>query len=55
MLILAVAINLDELLQNGGMASIAPLSKLSGVVKVTIDLSFMFIVRVLSTKHRGTH
>ena len=55
MLILAVSINLDKLLENGRVAAVAALSELSGVVKMTIDLSLVFVVGVLSAKHRRAY
>ncbi len=50
-LILSISENLDELLQNGSLAAVASLSELSGIVIVAVDLSFMFVVAILSPKN----
>lgn len=54
-LILAIAEDLDELFENGGMAAMTPLGKLCRVMKVTINLAFVLVVRILGTEDRGTH
>lgn len=48
-----VAVDLDELLKDGGLASIAFLCEFRRVMVMTKDLSLMLIVTVLSSKHRG--
>ena len=52
MLVLSVSEDLDELLQDGGMATVALLRKLGGVVIVAVDISFMLVVAVLGPKDR---
>lgn len=47
MLIDAIPENLHKLLKNGGLAAIAFLRKLCRVVVVTVDRSFVLIIRVL--------
>lgn len=54
MLVLAIAENLNKLLENCGVTSMATLRKLSRVVEMAVDFAFMFVVRVLSTKDRRT-
>lgn len=54
-LILAVAEDLDELLENGGMTSMTPLRKLGRVMEMTIDLALVLVVRILGTKHRRAY
>lgn len=44
MLILTVAENLDELLQDSGVAAMTALSKLRGVVEMAIHLSLVLII-----------
>ena len=55
MLILAIAEDLDKLLENGGMTAMATLCKLGRVVKMAVDLALMFIVGVLGTEDRWAH
>lgn len=55
MLILSVAENLDELFQNGGLAAVAALSELSGVVEMTINLTLMFVVGILGAEYCRTN
>lgn len=55
MLILSIAEDFDELLQNCRVTAMTPLSELSGVMVMAIHLAFMLIVGVLSTKHCRTH
>lgn len=43
-LILAVAEDLNELLENGSMATVAPLGKLRGVVEVTVHFALVLVV-----------
>jgi hypothetical protein len=50
-LILPIAKDFDELLQDGGLAAIAALSKLGRVVIVTVHLSIVLVIAVLSPKH----
>lgn len=54
-LILTIAINLNELLENGSLTSIAALSKLRRVVIVAVNLLFVLIIAVLSAKYGWTH
>lgn len=54
MLVLAIAEDFHELLQDGRVAAVASLGELGRVVEVTIDLAFVFIVGILCTKDRGT-
>jgi len=51
MLILSISKDLDKLLKNRGLTSIASLCKLSGVVVMTIDLAVVFVVAILSPKY----
>lgn len=48
--ILAVAVNLDKLLENGGPASSTLYSIVDRVVIVTVDLAIVFVIRVLGSK-----
>jgi hypothetical protein len=43
-LILAVAENLNELLEDCSMAAMTPLGELGRVMEVTVDLSFVLVV-----------
>lgn len=52
MLILSISEDLDKLLKNCRLTSVALLSKLGRVMIMTVDLSIVFIVAVLSTKDR---
>lgn len=54
-LILSIAINLDELLENGSLTSVAALSKLSRVVIVAVNLLFVLVITVLSAENGRTH
>lgn len=54
MLVLAVTEDLDKLLKNCRLTSVAFLSKLGGVVIMTVDLSVMLIVAVLSAEDGRT-
>lgn len=55
MLILTIAENLDELLEDSRLTSIAPLGESCGVVVVAIDLTVVFVITVLSAEYGGTH
>lgn len=50
MLILAVPEYLDELLEDGCLATVATLRELGGIVVMTINLAFMFVVAVFGTE-----
>lgn len=50
MLVLTVTKDFDKLLKNCRLTSVTLLSKLGGVVVVTIDLAIVLIVTVLRTK-----
>lgn len=52
MLILTIAKNLHELLQNRCMTPVASLSKLSGIVEMTVHPALMLVIGVLSAKNR---
>jgi hypothetical protein len=52
MLILTIAENLHELLQNRCMTPVASLSKLGGIVEMAINPALMLIIRVLGAKNR---
>jgi len=54
MLILTVSEYLDELFQNGCLATVAFRGKLCRVVVVTVNLAAVLVVRILGTKHRRT-
>lgn len=54
-LILAVAENLDKLLQDGGVASVASLSKLGGIMEMAVHLALVFVIGILGTEYCGTH
>ena len=54
-LILAIAEDLDELLEDGRLTSIAPLREPCRVVVVAIDLAVVFIITVLSAEYGRTH
>lgn len=53
MLILAVAIYLDKLLQDGGLTAIAALRELGGVVVVAVDLAIVLVIAVLGSEDGG--
>jgi len=53
-LILAIAEDLDKLLENGSLAALAPLGKTGRVVIMAIHLAIVLIVAVLCSKHCGT-
>ena len=53
-LILPIAVDFHELLEDGGMATIASLSELCGVVEMAIDLRFMLIITVLGSENGRT-
>lgn len=50
----AVAVNLDELFENGGLTAIALLSKLSRVMVVTVYFPIVLVIRVLGAKNCRT-
>ena len=54
-MILAVSENLDELLQDGGLAAVAALGELGGVVVVAKDLPVMLVVAVLRAEDGWTY
>lgn len=51
MLILAIAEDLNKLLENGRMASITSLRKLCGVVVMAVHLPIVLIVTILCAEH----
>ena len=51
-LILPIPEYLDELLQNGCLATVAFRGKLGRVMIVTVNFAAVLVVRVLGTKHR---
>lgn len=55
MLILPIAEDFDKLLQNRGMAAMAPLGKLGRIVEVAVHFVFVLVIGVLRTKHCRTH
>lgn len=55
MLVLAVAEDLDKLLKNCRLTSIAALSETGGVVKMTVDIAIVLVVAVLSAEHSRAH
>lgn len=55
MLVLTIAEDLDELLEDGRLAAIAPLRKLGRVVVVAVDAALVLIVAVRCTEHCGTY
>lgn len=52
MLVLAIAEDFHELLENRGPTAVASLGELGGVMIVAKDLAFVFIVAVLSAEYR---
>lgn len=54
MLILSISEDLDKLLKNCRLTSVALLSELGGVVIVTVDLAIVFVVAVLRAKDSRT-
>jgi hypothetical protein len=46
MLILPVAVYLDELLEDGRLTAVASLCKLGGIVKVAVDAALVLVVAV---------
>jgi len=55
MLVLALPEDLNELLQNSGVAPIATLCELCRIVVVAVHTSIMLVVTVLGTKDSWTH
>lgn len=54
-LVLAVAIYLDELLEDGSLATIAALSEAGGVVVVAVDVGIMLVIAVLGAENSIAH
>ena len=54
-LVLAVAVDLDELLENGRLAAVAALRELGRVVVVAVDVAPVLVVAVLGAKGRRAH
>lgn len=54
-LIDSVSENLHKLLKNGGLASITLLREFGRIVEMTIDISFVLVVRILSSKDCRAH
>ena len=54
MLVLSIAENFDELLQDRRLATIAPLCKLGRIVIVAVHTALVLVVAVRSPKNRGT-
>lgn len=55
MLVLAIAVDLDELLEDGCLAAVAALGKLGRVVIVAVNATFMLVVAVRGAEHGGTY
>lgn len=55
MLVLPIAEDLDELFEDCGLASITALGEPCAVVIVTVDVSFVLVVRILRSKDSRTH
>lgn len=55
MLVLTIAEDLNELLEDGRVAAMAPLGKLSRVMEVTVDFALVLIIRILSTEYCRTY
>lgn len=53
MLVLPISENLDKLLEDCSVTSMATLRKLSRVMEMAVDFALMFVVGVLGAKHRG--
>lgn len=54
MLVLSISEDLDKLLKNCRLTSVALLRELGGVMVMAVNLSVVFIVAVLSTKDGRT-
>ena len=54
-LILAIAENFDELLQDGRVTAVTPLGKLGGIMEMAVDLALMLVVGILRTKNGRAH
>lgn len=54
-LILAIAENLDKLLQDGGVTAVASLSKLGGIMEMAVYLALMLVIGILGAEYRGTY
>lgn len=52
-LVLTVPEDLDELLKNGGLAAIAALRELGGIVIVAVHLAVVLVVAVLGAEYGG--
>lgn len=50
-LVLAITEDLDKLLKNCRLTSVALLGKLGGIVVVAVNLAIVFVVAVLGTEH----
>jgi hypothetical protein len=55
MLVLSISEDLNELFQNGRLATIAFRCELRGVMIMAVDLTVVFIVRILRAKHGRTN
>lgn len=53
-LVLAIAVDFDKLLENGSLAAIAALGKLGGVVVVAVDAALVLVVAVGGAEDGGT-
>lgn len=53
-LVLAVAVDLDELLEDGDLTPVAALSKLGRVVVVTVNVAVVLIIAILGAEYRVT-
>lgn len=55
MLVLAVTEDLDKLLKNCRLTSVAALSETGGIVEVAVHIAIVLVVAVLSAKHSRAH
>lgn len=55
MLVLAIAEDLDELLEYGCSAAVAALGEFCGVVIMAVYISFVFVIAVLSAEYGRTY
>ena len=50
-----IAVDLDELLQDGTVASRTFCCEAGGIVVVAVDIPFVLIIRILRAEYRVTH
>lgn len=54
MLVLAISVYLDELLENGRLTAVTPLCEAGGIMVMTVHLTIVFVVAIGSAKNGWT-